>query len=511
MLRRFWSAETGVFLAVWLVLLLVGRSTLLRDPGTFWHTAVGQQMLQTGQLVRADTFSFTRQGETWVPHQWLSECGMAAIYRLGGWDALLLVAATILAGSYTWIAGRMLRARFHLLSVGVVLAVVLLASSHQFHVRPLVVSIALLGVTYSLLVDVEAGRRGLRKLWWLVPLTALWANLHAGVLAGIGTVGLVAVGWCAAWALGRDSPVRCGRDVVALAALLVLLCLAVLVNPYGIGLPRAWFATLAIPLPGLIQEHRPVDPADPLGWALLVLGLGYLAAVIGVFGKRIRISWLLPLVLLVLACQRVRNVPLFAITAAIALAEMIPQSRWAKWLEDRELLLPPQPGQSNGPSGPSRLSAALPLALVAVAVVLQAGGVSAPVIGSDWARFDAAHWPVELLPKLQEINRNSPPDDPISIFNDMNFGGFLIFHAPRLRVFIDDRCALYGSELLKTYDRARRENPRRLDDWQAEYGFRYALVETGKHFDAHLQRSDAWMMLQRTPVATLYQRKDDDK
>ena len=33
MWRRFWRAETAIFLAIWLILLLVGRSALFRDPG----------------------------------------------------------------------------------------------------------------------------------------------------------------------------------------------------------------------------------------------------------------------------------------------------------------------------------------------------------------------------------------------------------------------------------------------------------------------------------------------
>ena len=59
--RRSWRPETGVFLGIWLILMIVGRSRLLRDPGTFWHTVVGQHILATGNLIRTDPFSFTRR------------------------------------------------------------------------------------------------------------------------------------------------------------------------------------------------------------------------------------------------------------------------------------------------------------------------------------------------------------------------------------------------------------------------------------------------------------------
>ena len=39
---QFFRAETGIFLALWLFLMVLGQWRLFRDPGTFWHTRVGQ-------------------------------------------------------------------------------------------------------------------------------------------------------------------------------------------------------------------------------------------------------------------------------------------------------------------------------------------------------------------------------------------------------------------------------------------------------------------------------------
>jgi len=504
MLRRFWRAETGIFLAIWLGLLLAGRSSLLRDPGTFWHVVVGETILDTGDVVRADRFSFTRNGEPWVAHQWLAECGMAAIHRLAGWDGLMLATVTILAGVYTWLAHRLLRAGFHPLWAAAVLAVVLLAGSHQFHIRPLIFSIGLFALTFAMLVDVDSGRRKLRCLWWLPPLFAVWANLHAGVLAAIATAGLCVAWWCVAWMLGGQSPFTRPRDALAAIAVMIAGGLAVLINPYGIALPRAWFATLALPLPELIQEHAPISLAEPVGWTTALLGAGYLAALLGAFPGRPRVTWLLPLLWLVLACQRVRNVPLFSIAAAVALAEVLPYTRWAARLRQREVLLPVD---ENRPRHCGPAAFVLPAVLVLAAAAIQLCGVSAPVFGRGWARFDPALWPVELLDELKQIERSGSPGAPTPLFNDLALGGFVIYHAPRLRVFIDDRCALYGSEFLLAYDRARRKDPRQIDRWQRQYGFRHALVKTGTQFDRYLEAAPAWQLVRRSPAAALYRRQ----
>ena len=37
------------------------------------------------------------------------------------------------------------------------------------------------------------------------------------------------------------------------------------------------------------------------------------------------------------------------------------------------------------------------------------------------------------------------------IFNDANLGGYLIYHAPRLKIFMDDRCELYGDDWIEHY------------------------------------------------------------
>ena len=43
--RRLLRLETIVFFVVWLGLLAAGRSKFFEDPGTFWHTVVGEQTL----------------------------------------------------------------------------------------------------------------------------------------------------------------------------------------------------------------------------------------------------------------------------------------------------------------------------------------------------------------------------------------------------------------------------------------------------------------------------------
>ena len=65
---------------------------------------------------------------------------------------------------------------------------------------------------------------------------------------------------------------------------------------------------------------------------ILTFGAVYVFVLAGVFPGRPRVTWLLPMVWFYLACTRIRHAPLFAVVASLALADMLPATRWARWL-----------------------------------------------------------------------------------------------------------------------------------------------------------------------------------
>ena len=239
--KGFWPAETGFFVAIWLFFMAGARNRLFRDPGTFWHTVVGRQILESGRFPDTDSFSFTFFGHPWIPHQWLGECVMAVLDGIGGLDTLLLATATVLAGLYTWLAHRLLRSGLHWLPTVLVTMLTVAASANHLHVRPHISTIIFTGLTFGWLCDFEAARIGLRRLWWLVPIFWIWSNMHGGVLGGLATIVLALSGWCVFRLVGLDSPiVRSGQALV-----LVLLVVACVLTFGGESLRPAPAASLA--------------------------------------------------------------------------------------------------------------------------------------------------------------------------------------------------------------------------------------------------------------------------
>jgi hypothetical protein len=491
----------GIFFVIlWLVLLAAGREKLFRDPGTFWHLALGEKLLASGELTRHDTFTFTFADRPWLSLQWLGEAAMALAYRAGGWDTLLLLTVTVLAATYTYLACRLMWAGLHWLPTAVIVIVVIAASSHHFHARPHLASIAFIGVTMACLCDIEAGRASLARLLWLLPVLTLWTNLHGGVLGGLGTVLLAGAGWSLLGMFGRGPVTNLNRAMM-LVVLVLSFGTALLINPYGLEMPQAWLRIMSMPLPDLIQEHRPLSVLKPEGMMVAMLSLGYVWLLWDILrtphsALRIRITWLLPLLWLALALLRVRHAPLFAITAGVALADMLPYTRAWSMVRSQES------GVRSRGSGISNL---LPACLVLVALGIQMLGIHLPLMGRGWARLDAEQWPVELLPELREIERESSG---AQMFNTLDYGGFVTFHAPGLKTFIDDRCELFGTDFLARYATAEQREPQRIESWAEEYGFRYALVRAGSPFERYLQATPHWATLKRSAAAALYQRNN---
>src|SRR5262249_22239527 len=157
----------------------------------------------------------------------------------------------------------------------IVLAAVAAGSSH-FHVRPHLATIAGMMITAMVLVDLDSRRIRFSQAFWLVPVYLVWSNCHGGMLGGLVTMALAAVGWVAAWAIGWPSPITRFADVLTLALLGILCAATAFVNPYGLELPRTWLAIMDSPaLPQIIQEHSPMDLREPTAWPVLVFAAIY--------------------------------------------------------------------------------------------------------------------------------------------------------------------------------------------------------------------------------------------
>ena len=502
--------STFIFSSVWFILFCVGRDRLFRDPGTFFHTAIGEKILNTWQFPYVDYFTFTHSGNTWIAQQWLGECIMGFVRTFLGLDGLLVLAVSLISILYAFLASKIERSGMNLMLGSLLLVVSLAAASHNLHVRPHLFTMLFMAVLYSKLCDIDMQRSRELSLFWLLPFFIIWVNIHGGVLGGLCTLLIAVTGWTLTWPLEFHSPFRTAKSVFMLWGLTSLCLLTIFINPYVQDLPLAWFKIMnSSATAELIQEHasllthlRHGDPQTYLTLSIIFcLAVFYFALLAGTDMRDRRVTWYIPLIWLFLSLSRIRHAPLFSVVALIAIAEMFPYCRWVKSLGERGYVTFQLRKQNQEKRKPSGYKYTLPVLIVTLALLACIGSNNLPSTAQKWVKLDPTHWPVEILPELKSIEKEVPPGTPI--FNDMLFGGFLIYHTPGFRVFIDDRCELYTDDFLFRYVGAKKSD---FDDWLRQYDLKIALLQINSNYRKYLDQDPRWRVVSKSSSAVLYQK-----
>jgi hypothetical protein len=206
------------------------------DPDLWGYLAFGRLFWQSGRFPYEDVFAYLPTLDPWVYHEWLTGvlfyplymnlggAGLQVLKYLLGLATLALIYATARRRGATPLAA--------ILALFLVQGFLALGYSP---VRAQVFTYLFFPLTLYLLETARLSGRFCR-LWLLLPLQALWANLHGGFLAGLGMVALYSLGE----ALSR-------RPFLPYLGIFFLSGLATLINPYGL---KYWhYLTAAVSLP----------------------------------------------------------------------------------------------------------------------------------------------------------------------------------------------------------------------------------------------------------------------
>ncbi len=323
---------------LWLVILLIllaqpWRTMMATSDGdTCMHWRVGEYMLQTGHIIRADVFSHTRFGEPIISKEWLSEIIFAIAGRVWGLYGLCVVAALLIATTFALLHRQLVRETGnHAVAILVAFTAAWAACTHWL-ARPHAFSF-LLAVLWSVaLRRFERGESARRLLITLGVLTLLWVNLHGGYLAGFVTLGIYWIGTVTELFLARADQPRSSavRQKLKVFTVAIALCGVVsLLNPSGYQLHvhnlhflrsdylTNWLAEYAS------SDFHAFDSHGFLAWlALTFLTLALARPRLSPTSALLLIAWTY------WALYAVRNIPLAVIFVApilaTALADAVP-------------------------------------------------------------------------------------------------------------------------------------------------------------------------------------------
>lgn len=473
-----------VLLAVW------GRAEagqrLLADGDTGWHIRTGELILASGSVPAHDPFSFSRPGEPWFAWEWLADVALALAYRwqelagvaglailMIGLSAMLLFAWLLRRGAGFWIAA-------------VTGLAVCSASSAHFLARPHLFSL-LCWVTALWILD-EDRRHPSRRIWLLVPCAAVWANLHGGFIAWLGTLALLVL----VSVVGRNRP-----EASRYGLLLVLSAAATLVNPYGWRLHQHVLAYLSSPwIQNSVQEYQSPSFRSESMLVFAILLLAGVAAASRALARREWFEGALVFGWALAALWSTRHIPIYAMAAAPVIA-----AEWGRWWRERAARSAPRSririlweiGQLFGRRWRPSLWASVLGALVFWALL--------PARVS----FAESRFPVAAVSATAGLL--APGSAAPRILTSDQWGDYLIFRLyPRQRVFYDGRSDFYGSELGREYQQLQAAGPR-WPEILARYDFEILLLPIEWPLVRVLERDPGWHLVYRDAVAQLMTRR----
>jgi hypothetical protein len=307
-IRPWYAALVG---AVVVAAMAVTNARVLTSD-TFYSLYAGRFIVAHG-LPRTDTLTVAGHGRPWIDQQWLAHVLLYDTWRAGGYPLVGLLSAASIGLTFGILALALLRRGTSPARAVIWCTIAFFVCQPNTATRAQTFAYPLFVTVICLLLADEDRPRWSPRLVLLVPLLALWANLHGSVVLG----SALATGYLA-WRALRAALERRPRTAVAYLLTGAAAAAAGFATPYGTAIFRYYGSVLdnpALKTASAEWQSTTLSPAN-LQFILLALLLVSVAS-LGV-RRRFRPSPLLVALCVILgaaAVESVRNQTWFAFPA----------------------------------------------------------------------------------------------------------------------------------------------------------------------------------------------------
>jgi hypothetical protein len=474
-LRKVFSFPA--MLMAWIVLIVVRLAERnLPDPDIWWHLRNAQYLVAHHALPNLDTYSFTVAGHPWMDPEWLAEIPYYLAWRAFGLEGIEILMLVVLELIFLSVLYLCYRRSDHIKASILACWVAVFLGTINFGPRTVLFGYVYLVILLAILERFRT--QGRAPLWLLPPLFCLWINTHGSwVLGMVVLVVFIVCGFVEGeWGLigtSRWAPQQRLHLLAAFAAS----CAALFVNPYSYRLVLypldiALRQRLAV---AVVSEWRSVNFHEPRGIVVLVL-----LAALFLSALAMRHRWMLSdVVLTLLALYGGLSHERLLFFAGIIIAPIT-----AELLE----IVPPYRSEIDKP-----LLNALIISGITAFVVLRFPGPS------QLQKQVAKKFPAEILPYLQSHQPQG------RMLNDYEWGGYLGWQDPNLKVFVDSRVDIFEyAGVFRDYVKLMVfSEPLQILD---EYRIRYVLFRPDAPLAYLLRRSSNWRVDFAGHTSALFER-----
>jgi len=502
-----------IFLLVTQLPLFALPMFLFSDGSTGWHLFTGNYILANG-IPHHDIISYTFPDKQWVAYQWLFDVVAAVLVKVGGLYLLAVAASASIGFIFLLLYDRCRKEGGGLALVVSLCIIGAIVSAIHWLARPHLFVFFGVYLFSTALEDFYRGTIKAARLFICLTLyMVIWVNAHPAFLLAYVLISIYLA--CALFQWWRSHEPEKRREfkskAVILASLLASCAALSLVNPYGLQLYQYIFNYLSagIVLANTQEFNSPVFHGNLQPSALEIL---FALMFVGFYAsgkKKITLpTFISCLVFGHLTLNAVRNMPLFVIVAAPAIAKMWPaytpstnseESGAAPWW-NKALAWWHQKASDFSETENECKMHLLPLMFVIAMVIASVSGGS--LMGHKLLQngFDPKHFPTATLKAISE-NKLSADHG----FTFDNWGGYIRYFAG-IPVFIDDRADFYGEPFYQEYGRVSLTIP----GWQEildKHKIDWILFPNNSKLVAALKESKNWRELSHDEAASLYVRK----
>src|SRR4051812_43823026 len=434
------KAHVGVLFV--LSLFIACRMPAQND--TWWQLRAGQD-LWSGASVFVDHYSFTRAGAEWLNREWLSQALFFKLVDVGGLPLLTACLAFCVTAALAVVGATIegpTRKRLLLLLA------LLIAATPNWSLRPQVFSFIGLALTMWLIHS---------RRFRVLPLVFLvWANLHGGVIIGVGVVVVFAV-------VSLLNPHTYSREaLVAYGAALA----ATVFTPLGI---RLWTT-----MPGAIRRFRDIGIVE-----FQPLSVDSYSAIVFVA----LVSTLLGLLLLQRPWQNVRSL----LDPYLVSALVVSGGAVVSWrnIAAASLLLVIAVDRLSRPFDWRFVASTVAHPRLNRALLITIALLASASTAWEWTSGGGRRqWQPLTRSAIEALDRCDG-----NLYNRFDDGGYLIWFMPERRVFMDSRGDPYDNALMR--DHARVEATGAFEELFSRFRIRCALAVPGTPLSRALAQ-DGW-------------------
>lgn len=412
-----------LFFAIFLAILALGPRMLNMDGDLPRHLLTGRFILETKSIPHTEPFIYPYEGRAYVSHEWLADVIFYLIESTVGLAGLVLLAAILLASTFTVIYSYV-STRFDV-RLPTLLLVLWGAgvTSLNWVTRPHLISMCLLALW---LVWIDKVARGEKFPLWVFFVTMIaWSNLHGEFIAGMLATLAYTAGWTMEFLFNRlhTDPKTGAR----LWAVFLGSGVASLLNPATYHPYVTIFGFVGNPyLMSRMSESNPPDFSQ--GTFLILLGLLVISILLlALHPKRLDAGRAFLLVgFSAMSLMAARNIHLYGVVAPFVLAETLIGLTRSGVVQSVEKVLKSIEGKVKAAWWPVVTS------LVFVALIL---GTKVRTLYA----FDPTFLPIDAVTWLEEHPQEG------RMFNDLNWGGYIAWRLwPEQKTFADSMADVTG-------------------------------------------------------------------